>query len=112
MQDDRGSTALIIACEKGNSSVARLLVERGAAINYQDKVGLLCVTVLYIQCSIMCTIAMALIIAWCARVALSLEDLPHPSCLYSTHGGDSIIVTLYIVNSEINLLSNCSLTHK
>ena len=38
MQDDFGSTALIIASCKGCADVARLLIERGAAIDYQDKV--------------------------------------------------------------------------
>ena len=49
MQDYRGSTALIIACEKGNTRVAQLLMEQGAAIDYQDKVRLLCVTVQYVH---------------------------------------------------------------
>ena len=38
MQDDFGSTALVISCEEGHVDVARLLIERGAAIDYQDKV--------------------------------------------------------------------------
>jgi ankyrin repeat protein len=38
MQDHLGFTALVIACEKGHVYVARLLIERGAAIDYQNKV--------------------------------------------------------------------------
>ena len=38
MQDDLGYTALGIACDQGHVDVARLLIERGAAIDYQNKV--------------------------------------------------------------------------
>ena len=38
MQDDLGFTALGIASQEGHVDVARLLIERGAAIDYQDKV--------------------------------------------------------------------------
>ena len=53
MQDDLGFTALGIACQEGHVNVARLLIERGAAIDYQNKVRLL------LQCS-MCIITVAL----------------------------------------------------
>ena len=38
MQDDIGSTALGTACAQGHLDVARLLIERGAVIDRQDKV--------------------------------------------------------------------------
>ena len=38
MQDDLGFTALVISCEEGHVDVARLLIERGAVIDYQNKV--------------------------------------------------------------------------
>ena len=38
MQDDLGSTALVIASQEGRVDIARLLIERGAAIDYQTKV--------------------------------------------------------------------------
>ena len=39
MQDDLYcSTALVVSCENGHVDVARLLIERGAAIDYQNKV--------------------------------------------------------------------------
>ena len=38
MQDDLGGTALVVASQEGHVDVARLLIERGAAINYRDKV--------------------------------------------------------------------------
>ena len=38
MQDDLGYTALGAACDQGRVDVARLLIERGAAIDYQNKV--------------------------------------------------------------------------
>jgi ankyrin repeat protein len=38
MQDDLGSTALGVASQEGHVDVTRLLIERGAAIDYQNKV--------------------------------------------------------------------------
>ena len=38
MQDHLGYTALGTACVRGHIDVARLLVEKGAAIDYQNKV--------------------------------------------------------------------------
>ena len=38
MQDDFGSTALGAACINGHVDIALLLIERGAVIDYQDKV--------------------------------------------------------------------------
>ena len=38
MQDHLGFTALGIACQQGHVHVASLLVELGAAIDYQNKV--------------------------------------------------------------------------
>ena len=38
MQDDLGSTALIAASQEGHIEVARLLIERRAAIDYRNKV--------------------------------------------------------------------------
>ena len=37
MQNDFGSTALVAASQEGHVDVARLLIERGAAIDYQNK---------------------------------------------------------------------------
>ena len=54
MQDDLGFTALGIACQEGHIDIARLFIERGAAIDYQNKVRLL------LQCS-MCIITVALV---------------------------------------------------
>ena len=38
MQNDLGSTALGAASHEGHVDVTRLLIERGAAIDYQNKV--------------------------------------------------------------------------
>ena len=38
MQDGDGNTALIKACRNGHSETARLLLERGAIVNFQNKV--------------------------------------------------------------------------
>ena len=38
MQDDLGYTALGTVSQEGHVDVARLLIERGAAIDYQNKV--------------------------------------------------------------------------
>ena len=40
MQDRLGFTALGIACQKGHVQIANLLIERGAAIDYKNKVSL------------------------------------------------------------------------
>ena len=38
MQNDLGFTALGIASQEGHVEVVRLLIERGASIDYQNKV--------------------------------------------------------------------------
>ena len=43
MQNTYGETPLFAACAHGHKATAALLVESGAAINYQHKVRLLCV---------------------------------------------------------------------
>ena len=50
MQDDFGDTALVIASYQGHVDVAQLLIERGAAIDYQNKVR-----AVIIQCSMCIT---------------------------------------------------------
>ena len=45
MQDDLGFTALGTACQQGHTEVARLLIEKGATVDYQNKVRLHVVTV-------------------------------------------------------------------
>ena len=37
-QDERGNTALIEACENGHVGTARVLLDHGAVVNYQNKV--------------------------------------------------------------------------
>ena len=41
MQDKHGSTALIIASEKGHLETVKLLLHRGASVNFQEKVRVL-----------------------------------------------------------------------
>ena len=41
MQDDLGFTALQAACQEGKKDVALLLIERGAKVDYLNKVRLL-----------------------------------------------------------------------
>ena len=38
MQDEYGETALIAACGQGHVTIAALLIEKGALVNYQNKV--------------------------------------------------------------------------
>ena len=38
MQNDLGFTALMIACQEGEVEVADLLIERGAEVEYHNKV--------------------------------------------------------------------------
>ena len=52
MQDVLGYTDLGIACQVGHADVACLLIEKGATVDYQNKVRLL------LQCS-MCIITVA-----------------------------------------------------
>ena len=75
MQNDLGSTALGIACQQGHVHVARLLIDRGAAIDYQNKVRLL------LQCS-MCIITVALSDT---LIGIGIEEprpLPLPSTMH------------------------------
>ena len=38
MQDSFGDAPLIIACAKGHADVATLLMDKGAVVNFQNKV--------------------------------------------------------------------------
>ena len=40
------TTALILSCENGHKSIAKLLINKGANLNYQDKVRLMCVLII------------------------------------------------------------------
>ena len=62
MQDRLGFTALMCACQEGHSEVADLLIEKGAMVEYHNKVRLL------VQCHCVC---MALI-EWCAQLKTTL----------------------------------------
>ena len=39
---DHGSSALMVACEKGHTEVAGVLIARGAVVDFQDKVRQSC----------------------------------------------------------------------
>ena len=39
MQDEYGDTALLAACGAGHVMVAAVLIEKGALVNYQNKVS-------------------------------------------------------------------------
>ena len=39
MQDEFGDTALIEACDGGHMAVAALLIDKGARVNYKNKVS-------------------------------------------------------------------------
>ena len=41
MQDDLGFSALMSACQNGHTEVADLLIEKGAMVEYHNKVRLL-----------------------------------------------------------------------
>ena len=41
MQNEYGETALIVACGEGHVATAALLIEKGATVDYQNKVRLL-----------------------------------------------------------------------
>ena len=41
MQDERGSTALITASDEGHLETAKVLLHRGALVNFQNKVRIL-----------------------------------------------------------------------
>ena len=102
MQDDFGSTALIVTCQEGHVHVARLLIKRGAAIDYQDKVRLL------LQCS-MCIITVALSDT---LIDIGIEE-PRPFPLPSTvHQTDNIMSSLSMARHTLAILYILmSLTH-
>ena len=94
MQDDLGFTALGIACQEGFVEVARLLIERGAAIDYQNKVRLL------LQCS-MCIITVALSDT---LIGIGIEELcpsPLPSTIHQT---DHIMYSLSMARHTLAIL--------
>ena len=39
IQDNKGYTALIIACQNGYADLAMVLLDKGAAVNYKTKVS-------------------------------------------------------------------------
>ena len=93
MQDGFSSTALIVACQQGHVHVARLLIKRGAAIDYQDKVRLL------LQYS-MCIITVALSDT---LISIGMEEprpLPLPSTMHQT---DNIMSSLSMVQHALAL---------
>lgn len=45
MQDDFGDTALIEACDGGYVATAALLIDKGARVNYKNKVDPFCLFV-------------------------------------------------------------------
>ena len=102
MQNDLGFTALGAACQEGHVHVARLLIERGAAIDYQDKVRLL------LQCSV-CIITVALSDT---LIGIGKEE-PHPLPLPSTmHQTDNIMSSLSVAQHTLAILYILmSLTH-
>ena len=54
MQDDYGDTALIPACGAGHVMVAAVLIEKGALVNYQNKVSPLWLS--YMHAAVRCNI--------------------------------------------------------
>ena len=104
MQDDLGFTALGIACQQGHVNVARLLIEREAAIDYQNKVRLL------LQCS-MCIITVALSDT---LTGIRIEEpcpLPLPSTVHQTDisslsMAQHALAILYILMSLTHLACN------
>ena len=102
MQDDLGFTALGVACSNGHVHVACLLIERGAVIDYQNKVRLL------LQCS-MCIITVALSDT---LIGIGIEE-PHPLHLPSTmHQTDNIMSSLSMAQHTLAILYILmSLTH-
>ena len=99
MQDDLGFTGLGIACQEGHVQLAQLLIDRGAAIDYQNKVRLL------LQCS-MCIITVALSDT---LIGIGIEEprpLPLPSTMHQT---DNIMSSLSMAQHTLAILM--SLTH-
>ena len=102
MQDHFGFTALGITCQHGHVHVARLLIERGAAIDYQNKVRLL------LQCS-MCIITVALSDT---LIGIGIEEphllpLPQPCTIMSSLSmAQHTLAILYILMSLTHLACN------
>ena len=102
MQTDLGGTALGAACQEGHVHVARLLIERGAAIDYQTKVRLL------LQCS-MCIVTVALSDTLIGIGMEKSRPLPLPSTMHQT---DNIMSSLSISQHTLAILYILmSLTH-
>ena len=87
MQDDLGFTALMNACASGHTATANLLIERGAEVEYHNKVRLLvqCIVCAWslcvhgidrMVCSVYNNTSYRVCVAFARRVlvALSLES--------------------------------------
>ena len=53
LQNEEGSTALSIACQHGRGETAEVLLDHGAAIDYQDRVRTISVHTSQGNCPIM-----------------------------------------------------------
>ena len=53
IQDEWGSTALIIACIEGHVATATVLINKGATVNYLNKVRLMSVLTVSYVCSVL-----------------------------------------------------------
>ena len=62
MQDEFGDTPLIEACDGGYVAIAALLVDKGARIDYKNKVANYCLFV-YLFCNY-CLMSWALLDLW------------------------------------------------
>lgn len=50
MQEEKNcTTALILACQSGHKAIAELLIDKGANVDYQDKVLILRLWVTFLQ---------------------------------------------------------------
>ena len=49
-QDGHGDSALLIACHHGHSDVARILLDQGASINYENQVMLIIIVIFWFIC--------------------------------------------------------------
>ena len=106
MQDHLGGTALVAACQEGHVHVARLLIDKGAAIDYQNKVRLL------LQCSMyIITVALS-----DTLIGIRIEEprpLPLPSTMHQTDNimsspsmAQHTLAILYILMSLTHLACN------
>ena len=87
------ATALIVTCEEGHVEVARILIQNGAAVNYQEKVN----------CDMSMHCFRRLDTITCHLYKLSLQDGSAPLHYASAYGHPSLVELLIECGAHLDI---------